>query len=134
MAVLTPLGADVNGAQSWFILGPLSFQPVEFAKLALALWGAHVLVVKGRALRQYRHLLVPVVPVALLMFALVMLQPDLGGTVTLGRGADRRCCGSAARRCGCSARSRSAAWPALALLSVGAGYRLCPGAGLPPAR
>ena len=84
LLVLTPLGARLNGTQSWFRLGPLSFQPVEFAKLALALWGAHILVVKRGLLHQYRHLLVPVVPVALVMFALVMLQPDLGGTVTLG--------------------------------------------------
>jgi cell division protein FtsW len=82
--VLTPLGSTVNATQSWFTLGPLSFQPVEFAKLALALWGAHILVIKRGLLHQYRHLLVPVVPVALLMFALVMFQPDLGGTVTLG--------------------------------------------------
>jgi cell division protein FtsW len=82
--VLTPLGSTINGTRSWFTLGPLSFQPVEFAKLALALWGAHILVIKRGLLHQYRHLLVPVVPVALLMFALVMLQPDLGGTVTLG--------------------------------------------------
>jgi len=82
--VLTPLGSTLNGTRSWFKFGPLSFQPVEFAKLALALWGAHILVVKRGLLHQYRHLLVPVVPAALVMFALVMLQPDLGGTVTLG--------------------------------------------------
>lgn len=84
LVVLTPLGAEVNGTQSWFRFGPVSFQPVEVCKLALALWGAHVLVVKKAVLHKYRHLLVPVVPVALLMFALIMLQPDLGGTVTLG--------------------------------------------------
>jgi cell division protein FtsW len=82
--VLTPLGSTVNGTRSWFTIGGIGFQPVEVAKLALALWGAHILVVKRGLLHQYRHLLVPVVPVALVMFALVMLQPDLGGTVTLG--------------------------------------------------
>ncbi|WP_051772054.1 putative lipid II flippase FtsW [Saccharothrix sp. NRRL B-16314] len=82
--VLTPLGTMDYGAQSWFKVGPVSFQPIEPAKLALALWGAHVLVTKRALLDQYRHLLVPVVPVAMLVFALVMLQPDLGGTITLG--------------------------------------------------
>ncbi|MGH3858303.1 putative lipid II flippase FtsW [Actinokineospora sp.] len=84
VAVLTPLGAKVNGTRSWFVVGPVSFQPIEVCKLALALWGAHVLVVKRAVLHRYRHLLVPVLPVALLLFALVMLQPDLGGTITLG--------------------------------------------------
>jgi cell division protein FtsW len=83
-AVLTPLGHRVNGARAWFVLGGMSFQPVEPAKVALALWGAHVLVTKRALLRQYRHLLVPLVPMALVMFALVMLEPDLGSTVTLG--------------------------------------------------
>ncbi|SFQ32303.1 cell division protein FtsW [Amycolatopsis arida] len=82
--VLTPLGTSVNGSQGWFVLGPLSLQPVEVAKVALALWGAHILVTKYHLLHQWRHLLVPVVPAALLMFALVMAQPDLGGTITLG--------------------------------------------------
>jgi cell division protein FtsW len=82
--VLTPLGSAINGTKGWFTFGPISFQPVEVAKVALALWGPHILVVKRAVLHQYRHLLVPVVPAALVMFALVMLQPDLGGTITLG--------------------------------------------------
>jgi len=83
-AVLTPLGSRINGARSWFTLGSLgSFQPSEVAKFTLALWGAHVLVAKQHVLHRWRHLLVPVVPVSLTMFALVMLQPDLGTTITM---------------------------------------------------
>jgi cell division protein FtsW len=78
------IAPTINGTKSWFTAGPISFQPVEVAKVALALWGAHILVVKRAVLHQLRHLLVPVVPAALVMFALVMLQPDLGGTITLG--------------------------------------------------
>jgi cell division protein FtsW len=82
--VLIPgLGSKLNGTRGWFMVGPVSFQPVEAAKLALVLWGAHMLVLKRSALHLFRHLLVPVVPAAMLMFALVMLQPDLTGTVTL---------------------------------------------------
>jgi cell division protein FtsW len=83
LVLVLAIGKTFNGARSWFVIGPLSFQPIEVAKLALVLWGAHVLVLKKAVLHQYRHLLVPVVPAALLMFALVMMQPDLGGTVTL---------------------------------------------------
>ena len=121
--VLTPLGSTVSGTRSWFRFGPLSVQPVEFAKLALALWGAHILVVKRGLLHQYRHLLVPVVPAALVMFALVMLQPDLGGTVTLGvvliallwfAGAQLRLFGALAL----------GALAGVVLLAIGANYRL----------
>lgn len=82
--VITPLGTLAEGARRWFSFGPLSVQPVEIAKVALILWGAHILVTKARVLRYWRHLLVPVVPAALLMFALVMAQPNFSGTITLG--------------------------------------------------
>ncbi|GLY69402.1 putative lipid II flippase FtsW [Amycolatopsis taiwanensis] len=84
LLVLTPLGSAGGGAQRWFAFGSFSIQPVEFTKVALALWGAHVLVSKQSVLHQWRHLLVPVVPVALMAFALVMAQPNLSGTITLG--------------------------------------------------
>jgi cell division protein FtsW len=83
LVLVLPFGKEISGTTSWFVIGSVSFQPIEVAKLALVLWGAHVLVQKKALLHQYRHLLVPLVPVALLMFALVMMQPDLGGTVTL---------------------------------------------------
>lgn len=121
--VITPLGANINGTSSWFVVGPVSFQPVEVAKVALALWGAHVLVIKKAVLHRYRHLLVPVLPVALLMFTLIMLQPDLGGTVTLGvilvallwfAGAPMRLFGALV----------AGGLAGVALLAVGTGYRL----------
>lgn len=34
-AVLTPLGTEIKGTQAWFVVGPVSVQPAEFAKLAL---------------------------------------------------------------------------------------------------
>jgi cell division protein FtsW (lipid II flippase) len=40
------LGVSINGARLWVRLGPLSFQPVEFAKIALAVFFASYLVEK----------------------------------------------------------------------------------------
>jgi cell division protein FtsW len=81
--LLAVLAVHTN-TRGFLPIGPLAFQPVELAKLALALWGAHVLVKKKALLHQYRHLLVPVVPVGLLLLTLIILQPDFGSTVTLG--------------------------------------------------
>ncbi len=36
-------GRATKGAQRWVILGPISFQPSEFVKLAVILLGAHYL-------------------------------------------------------------------------------------------
>ncbi|HEV7653891.1 MAG TPA: putative lipid II flippase FtsW [Mycobacteriales bacterium] len=78
-AVLVPgVGLNLNGAQRWLDVGPLQMQPAELAKLALALWGADLLVRKQRLLGQARHLVMPLVPVAALMAAFVVLEPDLG--------------------------------------------------------
>ena len=79
VAVLLPgVGSSYRGAQRWLDLGPVQMQPAEVAKLALALWGADLLVRKQRLLGQARHLVMPLVPVAALMAALVVLEPDLG--------------------------------------------------------
>ncbi|WP_084612103.1 putative lipid II flippase FtsW [Thermocrispum municipale] len=82
--VLTPLGSEQGGTQGWLKFGGFQLQPVEVAKIALALWGAHILVLKSRYTSSWRQLLVPLVPVSLVMFALVIAQPDLGGAVSLG--------------------------------------------------
>ena len=74
----------INGAKSWIEIGPLSFQPSEVAKLALLIWMGHVLAARRSTLRSIRALLFPVLPVFLLMVGLIMLEPDLGTTVTLG--------------------------------------------------
>lgn len=85
VAVLVPgVGNEVNGATSWIPL-PLGFnlQPAELAKLALAVWGADLLVRKQKVLGAYRHLLVPLVPVTGLVLGLIMLQPDLGTSIVV---------------------------------------------------
>lgn len=82
MIVLVPgLGVSVHGARRWLDLGPIQLQPSEPAKLALALWGADLLVRKERMIREWKHLLVPLVPVGTALCALVMLEPDLGTTL-----------------------------------------------------
>ncbi len=83
-AVLIPgLGTDLNGARSWIYLGPFSFQPSELAKLALLLWMAHLLAAKRPQRRAYYGLALRAGLVFVIMVGLIMLQPDLGTTITL---------------------------------------------------
>jgi cell division protein FtsW len=84
MAVLVPgVGTSVNGATRWIGVGPYTLQPSELAKLALVVWGADLFVRKQKLLVDWKHLLVPLVPVATLICLLVMLQPDMGTTIVL---------------------------------------------------
>ena len=78
------VGNEVKGARSWIPL-PLGFnlQPAELAKLALAVWGADLLVRKQKLLHEQRHLLVPLVPVACVVLGLILLQPDFGTAVSV---------------------------------------------------
>ena len=78
-----------NGSRAWFALGSFSVQPSEAVKVALTLWGAHVLVARQAALHRWRYAISPVVPVTVLLMTLLVLQPDLGMTVSLGIVHDR---------------------------------------------
>ena len=42
--VLVPgIGKEANGSRGWFVVAGLSMQPSELAKIAFAIWGAHLL-------------------------------------------------------------------------------------------
>ena len=81
--VLVPgIGRNVDGATRWIPLpGGFNIQPSELGKLAVALWGADLLVRKKKLLREWKHLFVPLLPVAGLICFLVMLEPDMGTTL-----------------------------------------------------
>ncbi|MFF0340672.1 putative lipid II flippase FtsW [Kribbella sp. NPDC004875] len=78
------LGVGVNGNTNWLNLGgPLQIQPSEFAKLAMVMWCADLYARKEKLLTQWKHLLVPMVPVCGLLIALVVGQHDLGTALVL---------------------------------------------------
>src|SRR6202042_2866703 len=42
--VLVPgIGKEAHGSRGWFVVAGLSMQPSELAKIAFAIWGAHLL-------------------------------------------------------------------------------------------
>jgi cell division protein FtsW len=77
------VGVQVNGNKNWLSVGGLQIQPSEFAKLALVLWCADVYARKGKLLRSWAHLIVPVVPMAFVVIVLVVGQHDLGTSLVL---------------------------------------------------
>ncbi len=81
LAVLA-IAPEINGAQRWLYLGPVSFQPSELAKLAVLLFAATYLARNG-APRSLGELWKPLGLVASVFAGLFMLQPDLGTTISL---------------------------------------------------
>jgi cell division protein FtsW len=78
--VMTPR----NGAKRWILLGPLTFQPVEIAKLALVSYLAYSLGRKADQVKMFTVGFVPHLVVCSVMCTLLLAQPDLGSSVVLG--------------------------------------------------
>ncbi len=72
------VGHRVNGASSYIPVGPLSYQPSEFAKLAVVLAGAHLMSTPRVRDKKMRSYLLPFGAVGLLMCALVVWENDFG--------------------------------------------------------
>ncbi|MCC2310225.1 putative lipid II flippase FtsW [Cellulomonas chengniuliangii] len=84
LAVFSPLGADaVGGNRNWIAIGSLSMQPSEAVKLALSLWLGVVLARKRPLLSEWKHALIPALPVGGLMIGLVLLGHDLGTALVM---------------------------------------------------
>ncbi|MGE2736947.1 putative lipid II flippase FtsW [Mycolicibacterium vaccae] len=83
--VLIPgIGKIANGSRGWFVFGGFSMQPSELAKIALAIWGAHLLAARRMERASLREMLIPLVPAAVIALALIVAQPDLGQTLSMG--------------------------------------------------
>jgi cell division protein FtsW len=83
--VLIPgIGHEANGTRGWFVFAGLSMQPSELTKIAFAIWGAHLLATRRMERASLKELLVPLLPAAVIALALIVAQPDLGQTVSLG--------------------------------------------------
>ena len=87
LAVLTPLGATVNGAHAWIIIGGgFSLQPSEFTKITIILGMAMMLAARVDAGDQPypdHRTVAKSLGFALVPVAIVMLMPDLGSVMVM---------------------------------------------------
>ena len=80
----SPLGVEIAGNRNWLSFGPAftQFQPSEFAKIAIILWGANDLANKRKVLTDIRQWIVYVVA-TFGMVGLVVLQKDAGTAIVM---------------------------------------------------
>ena len=80
----SPWGIEAGGAKRWLHLGPVSFQPSEFARLALIVYLAYSLDKKGEGVNRFSIGFLPHCVVFGILAYLISRQPDFGSIVILG--------------------------------------------------
>ena len=82
--VLIPgVGHRVGGASRWLRFGMVSVQPAEFAKLALLFYLAYALSEHADQIKSFSRGFLPPMVVASLLVLPIVVEPDLGMSVTL---------------------------------------------------
>lgn len=75
--VLIPgIGSVRNGSRSWFGIGSFGIQPSEFAKLGIIIFTAKYLT--NNKMKDIKTSVLPILSIVILIFGLIMLQPDFG--------------------------------------------------------
>jgi cell division protein FtsW len=78
------VGSAIKGAARWMHLGPISFQPSEFAKFALLFHLAALITTKGDLVKDLRRGYLPMLFWVSVVVLLVMIQPNFStGTMIL---------------------------------------------------
>ena len=80
--VVLAIGEQVNGARRWLMIGPLTFQPSELAKISLAIWVAAYLA-RRKAPQSLGELVRPIGITVGAFCALIIVEPDLGTVIAL---------------------------------------------------
>jgi cell division protein FtsW len=81
-AAVLVVAPAINGAHRWFVFGPVSVQPAELAKLAICVWACAVLA-RRPVPRTLGELMRPVGIVVCVFGGLIVIEPDLGTTISL---------------------------------------------------
>ena len=76
------IGGKVKGAARWIRFPGFNFQPAELAKLSLIIFMAYSLDRKQDQIRWVKGL-VPYMLILMVMIGLLMIQPDMGSSMTL---------------------------------------------------
>ena len=83
LVVIPGIGTSINGSRRWITMGPLSFQPGEFAKYSAVLFMAMTLNVRGKKILKLWTGILPVLIVPGIMFLLILEQPNLSTAGTI---------------------------------------------------
>jgi cell division protein FtsW len=83
LVLLPGIGKEIAGAKRWFRIMGFSFQPSEFAKLAILIYAAEYLSRKQNYIGDFFKGFMPAMIVLGTTILLIILQPDLGTAVSI---------------------------------------------------
>jgi len=79
-------GTERNGSKSWFGIGSFGIQPSEFMKLAMIIFTSKYLYNNRKDLGNIKKGVIPILLLTMIIFGLIMLQPDFGTGLILVMG------------------------------------------------
>lgn len=74
------IGKEVNGSKSWFVIGPVGFQPAEISKISTALFLSYIMSRYGFKLNRLKDA-TKVAAILLLPMALIILEKETGSAL-----------------------------------------------------
>ena len=82
LVLILGIGSIRNGSRSWFGIGPFGIQPSEAAKIGLIIFTSKYLSNNENEIKNIKKGVLPILGITLLIFFIIMLQPDFGtGTI-----------------------------------------------------
>lgn len=78
LVIIPGIGTVRNGSRSWFGIGSFGIQPSEFAKLTLIIFTSKYLTKNEKNLKYIKKGVLPILGIVIIVFGLIMLQPDFG--------------------------------------------------------
>ena len=78
LVIIPGIGVVRNGSRSWFGIASFGIQPSELAKLGIIIFTSKYLSKNIKAYKNLKTGIIPILTVVLLIFGLIMLQPDFG--------------------------------------------------------
>lgn len=72
------IGFEYGGAQRWIVMGPISIQPTEIAKLTFLLYLATWMEKRVKGIKDWKYSFLPFLIILAVIGFLIVLQPDVG--------------------------------------------------------
>lgn len=73
-------GKNINGSKSWYVFGPISFQPSELSKISTSLMVAH-LISQNNNIKNNKKILLYILIIIMIPSFLIFIQPDPGSSI-----------------------------------------------------